>query len=232
MRCAGPGVRWAASRPAVRSPRFDVVGFSLQYEMTFTNVLEMLDLGGHPAALERARPGRPARRRRRASRVQRRALGRLRRSGVRRRRRGDDPGVPRPAEGAASPRRRSSDDPARVGAHRGHLRAGAVHGASAIRRHGLLVPEPSGDAPYPVQRRISDRSRPLPVSRPDHRAARGDRARSGLGRGDARLPGRLSILPGGLRVSPDARARPEPGARHRAAIGPCDGLRRVLPVVA
>jgi radical SAM family uncharacterized protein/radical SAM-linked protein len=28
--------------------RFDVVGFSLQYEMTFTNVLEMLDLGGIP----------------------------------------------------------------------------------------------------------------------------------------------------------------------------------------
>ena len=28
--------------------RFDVVGFSLQYEMTFTNVLEMLDLAGIP----------------------------------------------------------------------------------------------------------------------------------------------------------------------------------------
>ena len=28
--------------------RFDVVGFSLQYEMTFTNVLEMLDLGDIP----------------------------------------------------------------------------------------------------------------------------------------------------------------------------------------
>jgi len=28
--------------------RFDVVGFSLQYEMTFTNVLEMLDLAGVP----------------------------------------------------------------------------------------------------------------------------------------------------------------------------------------
>ena len=28
--------------------RFDVVGFSLQYEMTFTNVLEMLDLSGIP----------------------------------------------------------------------------------------------------------------------------------------------------------------------------------------
>ena len=27
---------------------FDVVGFSLQYEMTFTNVLEMLDLSGIP----------------------------------------------------------------------------------------------------------------------------------------------------------------------------------------
>src|SRR4029079_8951372 len=28
--------------------RLDVVGFSLQYEMTFTNVLEMLDLAGIP----------------------------------------------------------------------------------------------------------------------------------------------------------------------------------------
>ena len=27
---------------------FDIVGFSLQYEMTFTNVLEMLDLAGIP----------------------------------------------------------------------------------------------------------------------------------------------------------------------------------------
>src|SRR5262249_56910292 len=28
--------------------RFDVVGFSLQYEMTYTNVLTMLDLGAIP----------------------------------------------------------------------------------------------------------------------------------------------------------------------------------------
>ena len=27
---------------------FDVVGFSLQYELTFTNILTMLDLGGIP----------------------------------------------------------------------------------------------------------------------------------------------------------------------------------------
>jgi radical SAM family uncharacterized protein/radical SAM-linked protein len=35
--------------------RFDVVGFSLQYEMTFTNVLEMLDLAGIPLRSARRR---------------------------------------------------------------------------------------------------------------------------------------------------------------------------------
>jgi len=39
--------------------RFDVVGFSLQYEMTFTNVLEMLDLGGIPLRAARRGPGDP-----------------------------------------------------------------------------------------------------------------------------------------------------------------------------
>jgi radical SAM family uncharacterized protein/radical SAM-linked protein len=38
---------------------FDVVGFSLQYEMTFTNVLEMLDLGGIPLRTDRRGPGDP-----------------------------------------------------------------------------------------------------------------------------------------------------------------------------
>ncbi len=38
---------------------FDVVGFSLQYEMTFTNVLEMLDLGGIPLRAADRAPGDP-----------------------------------------------------------------------------------------------------------------------------------------------------------------------------
>jgi len=39
--------------------RFDVVGFSLQYEMTFSNVLEMLDLGGIPLRARDRRPEDP-----------------------------------------------------------------------------------------------------------------------------------------------------------------------------
>jgi hypothetical protein len=44
-----PGLpaRLARDGPAARD--FDVVGFSLQFELTYTNVLTMLDLGGHPA---------------------------------------------------------------------------------------------------------------------------------------------------------------------------------------
>jgi len=38
---------------------FDVVGFSLQYELTYTNILLMLDLGGIPRRAEARRPGDP-----------------------------------------------------------------------------------------------------------------------------------------------------------------------------
>ena len=48
--------RRAALEPRDAPPlrEFDVLGFSLQYEMTYTNILNMLDLGGHPALGERA----------------------------------------------------------------------------------------------------------------------------------------------------------------------------------
>lgn len=42
------GVPLATLETGTPLRRMDVVGFSLQYEMTFTNVLEMLDLGGIP----------------------------------------------------------------------------------------------------------------------------------------------------------------------------------------
>ena len=50
--------RWSRSRRQRPLREFDVVGFSLQYELTFTNVLTMLDLGGHPAARRGSRAGR------------------------------------------------------------------------------------------------------------------------------------------------------------------------------
>ena len=58
--------RWCRWRAAARCRDFDVVGFSLQFELTFTNILTMLDLGGIPLRTERARRRRPARGRRRA----------------------------------------------------------------------------------------------------------------------------------------------------------------------
>jgi len=38
---------------------FDIVGFSLQYELSFTNVLNMLDLGGIPLRAKDRREGSP-----------------------------------------------------------------------------------------------------------------------------------------------------------------------------
>ena len=53
--CARAACRWSRSRPSARSREFDVIGISLQYELTFTNVLTLLDLGGIPLrAVDRA----------------------------------------------------------------------------------------------------------------------------------------------------------------------------------
>ena len=43
---AATACRSTASRRSRRCDRFDVLGFSLQYEICYTNVLTMLDLGG------------------------------------------------------------------------------------------------------------------------------------------------------------------------------------------
>ena len=67
---------------------FDVVGFSLQYELTYTNVLTMLDLGGDPAARGRPRRRRAAGHRRRPDRHAPRAAGAVHRRVLHRRGRG------------------------------------------------------------------------------------------------------------------------------------------------
>ena len=46
--CANAACRSSAWNPNGRCVEFDIVGFSLQYELTFTNILTMLDLGGIP----------------------------------------------------------------------------------------------------------------------------------------------------------------------------------------
>ena len=54
--CARAACRWCRSRAQRPLCEFDVVGFSLQFELTYTNVLTMLDLGGIPLrAADRAR---------------------------------------------------------------------------------------------------------------------------------------------------------------------------------
>ena len=75
LRRAGCRSCRARARDPLRD--FDVVGFSLQFELTYTNVLMMLELGGIPLRADArgedgsARPRRAARRRRIPSRSRR-----------------------------------------------------------------------------------------------------------------------------------------------------------------
>ncbi|MBI5479559.1 MAG: TIGR03960 family B12-binding radical SAM protein [Deltaproteobacteria bacterium] len=55
----GRGVPLVSLETAVPLRDFDVVGFSLQYELTYTNVLLMLDLGGVPLRAAARGPGDP-----------------------------------------------------------------------------------------------------------------------------------------------------------------------------
>ncbi len=71
---------------------FDVLGFSLQYEICYTNVLTMLDLGGIALHAEDRGPGRHARHRRRAGSPEPRAARAFRRPVRHRRRRAEPAG--------------------------------------------------------------------------------------------------------------------------------------------
>jgi radical SAM family uncharacterized protein/radical SAM-linked protein len=57
MRAAGLQLSSLESRTVLRD--FDIVGFSLQYELSYTNVLNMLDLGGIPLRSKDRREGDP-----------------------------------------------------------------------------------------------------------------------------------------------------------------------------
>ena len=67
---------------------FDVIGISLQYELTFTNVLTLLDLGGFPLRAADRAPDATPRARRRTDRLAPRADGAVHRRRVHRRGRG------------------------------------------------------------------------------------------------------------------------------------------------
>ena len=47
--CASTACRFSAWRASRRLREFDVLGFTLQYDLCYSNVLTMLDLGGHSA---------------------------------------------------------------------------------------------------------------------------------------------------------------------------------------
>jgi radical SAM family uncharacterized protein/radical SAM-linked protein len=132
---------------------FDVVGFSLQYEMTFTNVLEMLDLGGIPLrSADRAEAdplvvvGGPV-----VFNVEPLAefvdlvfVG------------DGEEMIPEFLDRLKELRRNGSDRATivREVARIEGIYAPALYTARPHPAHGLLIPEPIGDAPYPVQRRI------------------------------------------------------------------------------
>jgi len=132
---------------------FDVVGFSLQYEMTFTNVLEMLDLGGIPLrSSERGATdplvvvGGPV-----VFNVEPLAdfvdlvfVG------------DGEEMIPEFLDRLKELRRAGADRATilRETARIEGIYAPALYAARPHPSHGLWIPEPIGDAPYPVLRRI------------------------------------------------------------------------------
>ena len=205
------------SRPRGRCTEFDVVGFSLQFELTYTNVLPMLDLGGIPLrARERGEDdplviaGGPT-----ATHPE--PLARVHRRVRDRRRRGEDARararLDRAQAGAACRARERLTQLAKLG---------GVYVPVAVRRRAS-TPTPAcsyvaranaPEAPLPVQARVLARPQqvPLPRRRPgrQHR----DRVRSHVGRDRARLHRGLPLLPGGHDLPPGARARPAGDRRH------------------
>ena len=149
VRALEPGERGTAVRD------FDVLGFTLQYEMTYTNVLNMLDLGGIPVCARDRSDERPDRDRRRQRRVQPGAAGAVHRRvrARRRRRRGHRAGRPvrewkragTPRAGAAArPAARCPASTCRRSTKRATTRTATSPGSSRI------VP----DAPATIRRRI------------------------------------------------------------------------------
>ena len=86
--CARATCRSCRSRAQRPLREFDVVGFSLQYELTFTNVLTLLDLGGIPLRAADRGEDATARARRRPDGDAPRAARAVHRRGVHRRGRG------------------------------------------------------------------------------------------------------------------------------------------------
>ena len=207
--------RCRSSRSRAQRPlrEFDVVGFSLQYELTFTNVLTMLDLGGIPLrAADRAR-GRAARARRRPDGDAPRAAGAVHRRRVHRRGRGAAAAARARVGGAAQARSRAGT----------RTRADAL--AELASTFPLYVPslyatEVDADDRHDRRRRAARSARagarsrarwsrdldayPFPTRHAG--AVRRGRVRSRVGRDRARLHRGLPVLPGRHDLPPGARA--------------------------
>ena len=194
---------------------FDVVGFSLQYELTYTNVLAILDLAGIPLRAAERDDRRAAGHRRRPDGHAPRAAGPVHRRLLHRRGGGGAAGA-----GARGGR----------AAARGRSAAGAALPAgreiSALRPRALRDGARRGERP-PGGRRAARPARagpPAPraggrhqqVSLPRRLAAalRGGDLRSHGGRGGARLHRGVPLLPGGDDLPSGARARSGGGDRR------------------
>ena len=206
--------------------RMDVVGFSLQYEMTFTNVLEMLDLAGIPLrSRDRGESDplvvaggpvvfncEPV-----ADFVDLVFIGDAEET---------PPGVPRALKALKRSGAPRSERIRRLARDRGDLRPRAVRPRETTT--GCSIPVGTGGAPYPVRRRIvydldrfpfPDRSS-CPTARSCTTASR---SRSCA---DARS-GAASARPV-TSTGPTRERDPEPGPRHRDPLGARHRLRRVL----
>ena len=207
---------------------FDVLGFSLQSEMNYTNVPNMLDVSGSPSS-PRSAATRPDRDRRRTVRRQPRAArGLLRRVPHRRRRGGAArlPGSRRADEGALAPRA-----PARVCGLPRDLRPVALRRDVRRRFDRRVHPEHAGRS-VGGEARLGREALGGRLSRETDGAVRGHHPGPARPRDHARLHAGLPLLPGGLLVPPRARARPRGRREGDEGVHRRGGLERGRPPLA
>ena len=176
--------------------QFDVLGFSLQYEICYTNVLTMLDLGGIAASRRGPRARRHAGHRRRTRRAEPRAARAVHRPVRHRRRRAQPAGCLRLVEGDAGLGTVAGGE---AGADRRQRRVGLC--PSVLRADLRRGRHDRRDPPHPRRRSrghqaLRDpRPRRHPAADPADRPVRRDRARPDRDRDHARLPLAVPVLP-------------------------------------
>ncbi len=214
--------------------QFDVLGFSLQYEIGYSNVLTMLDLGGIPLKAEDRSSRRHAGHRRRARGPEPRAARPVHRPVRHRRRRAEPAGRLRPLgrdEGGRDPepRRQARQDRrgGRLGVRPPVLRDGLRRG----RHHRRDPPDPRR-RPGRDQALRDPGARRHPAADGADRPVRRDGARPDRHRDHARLPLAVPVLPEHRHQA----AAPLPDGRDDRQRGPGElqehRLRRDQPALA